>query len=34
MGHYQSDEIDNELIAAEPNMQYGGLMDSTPEKGH
>ena len=33
IGHYQSNEIDNESIAAEPNIRYGELKDSTPEKG-
>lgn len=32
--HYQSNEIDNESIAAEPNILYGELKDPTPEKGH
>ena len=33
IGHYQSNEIDNESIAAEPNISYGEVKDSTPEKG-
>ena len=31
--HCQSNEIYNESIAAEPNIPYGELKDSTPEKG-
>ena len=32
--HYQSNEIGNESIAAEPNIPYGEIEDSILEKGH
>ena len=32
--HYQSNEIDNESIAAEPNIPYGNLRDFPPTKEH
>ena len=34
IGHYQSNEIENEAIAAEPTIPYGELKDSPPEKIH
>ena len=30
IGHYHTNEIDNESIAAEPNIPYGELKDPTP----
>ena len=30
--HYQFDEIDNDSIAAAPNIPYGKITDSTPNK--
>ena len=34
IGPYQSNEIENESIAAEPNIPYGELKDSPPDKRH
>ena len=34
IGHYQSNENDNESIAAEPNIPYGKLRDFPPTKEH